>query len=76
MTDNDVDIELRQDEPIGDVEMVTVQSDNRLSIPERFLEYLGLNHEDNVAIICKERGIEVVEGTIDKINKVSDEVER
>lgn len=55
------------DDPVGNVETRQVQKQGRVDVPDGFLEYLELGHEDSVMVICEDDKITIVESSKDAL---------
>lgn len=67
MTEEEPQIDLDKRDRTGEVEMNTLQTDGRVSIPERFYRFLGIEEGQRVLIICEEDRIEIMKGSKDNI---------
>lgn len=72
--DPDVKIPMVDDNPVGDVEKLTVQTGNRVLIPKEWLEHHDLEEGDDILIVCREDGVEVMEWSLDKLTELRDEL--
>lgn len=57
-TDND---------PEGQVETRQVQKLNRVDIPDEFMDFLDLGHQDRIMVICREDRIVIKEATANEV---------
>lgn len=63
MGDGEPEINLDKRDPVGEIEANTLQTDGRVSIPERFYRHLGIEEGQRVLVICEENKIEIMEAT-------------
>lgn len=67
MSGDDIDIELEERDPVGDVETRSRQTDDRVTVPEKFWDHLGIDKGERMAIVCKDKSVELVSLTKEKL---------
>lgn len=71
--EQDVEIEMEQSDPSGDFETRKLQGDGRVSIPERFYDYLGIEEGDSIIVACKESGVQIMSQSLDNLEKLRED---
>lgn len=72
MTDDEVEIPMTEQSMEGQVEKMSLQTGNRVKIPDDWNDFLGIEQGDDLAILCEEDSIRIFEWSLDKLSELRD----